>query len=46
MDGDVERRRVAHETGYGQAHISSIFTKLDLANRTQIAVLAYDAELA
>jgi DNA-binding NarL/FixJ family response regulator len=28
-----------------KAHISSILTKLDLTNRTQIALLAHDADL-
>jgi DNA-binding NarL/FixJ family response regulator len=29
-----------------KAHVSSILTKLGLDNRTQIAVLAHDADLA
>ena len=29
-----------------KAHVSRILTKLDLTNRTQIALLAHDAELA
>jgi DNA-binding NarL/FixJ family response regulator len=29
-----------------KAHISHILTKLDLDNRTQIALLAHDADLA
>jgi DNA-binding NarL/FixJ family response regulator len=29
-----------------KAHISHILTKLDLGNRTQIALLAHDADLA
>jgi DNA-binding NarL/FixJ family response regulator len=29
-----------------KAHVSHILTKLDLDNRTQIAVLVHDADLA